>query len=115
MTTVWDINLFYPLLALVLIVLTVTICSVIKSRNGNMTFRDIFCKSSDNAKDVTIYTTSKMKDMHDNVVHVQFGEEHEKEFDVIEKELKKLQNNINELNEKVDLLIKRLVILETRK
>lgn len=111
-TQVTQIHLFYPLLALVLIVITIAVCSVIKSRNGNMTFKDMFCKSSDNAKDITLDTTNKMKDMHDNVVHVKFGVEHEKELDYLEKGYDKLIKDVEELNVKVDMILKRVIKLE---
>lgn len=99
------INLFYPLLFLVIITLIVTVGIVVKGIKGDDTFKSIFNVSSNNAKDITVDTTTKMKSMHDNVVHIQFGQEHEKE-------LHKLEENIKDLNDKVDLLFERVIRLE---
>lgn len=111
---VTQIHLFYPLLALVLIVLIVAICSVIKYRNGNLTFKDIFFKSSDNAKEITVDTTDKMAKMHDNVVKLDFNSSHENELHSLETGLKELQDNVKDLEKKVDLLIERVVNLEKK-
>lgn len=107
-----NFNLFYPMLFTVLIVLIIAVCSVIKSRNGNMTFKDMFCKSSDNAKEITLDTTSKMADMHNNIVKLDFTNIHEKELDQLEKGLKKLKENVEDLNEKVNELLERIIKLE---
>ena len=107
MNTVWTINLFYPLIAFILIVLIIAISSVIKSRNGNMTFKDMFSKSSDNAKEITIDTTNKMTNMHNEVVKMQFTSAHEAE-------LHKLEFMVNDLNQKFDLLLERVIKLENK-
>lgn len=109
---VTQIHLFYPLLALVLIVLIVAICSVIKYKNGNLTFKDIFFKSTDNAKEVTIDTTNKMKSMHDNVIKVDFTSNHEHELHSIECNLKKIEEDIEELKTIVNSLLARVIELE---
>ena len=106
-----NIHLFYPMLFITIVIIVITVCSVIKSRNGNMTFRDMFCKSSDNAKEVTIDTTSKMADMHRQVV---FTEAHEHELDTLEKDIKKLQDTVNDLNDKVNELCERILTLENK-
>lgn len=111
-TQIATIHLFYPMLFTVLIVLIIAVCSVIKSRNGNMTFKDMFCKSSDNAKEITLDTTSKMADMHNNIVKLDFTSVHEKELDQLEKGYKKLKENVEYLNEKVDELFERIIKLE---
>lgn len=102
------VNLFYPLLFTVLIVLIVAICSVIKSRNGNMTFKDMFCVSSNNAKEVTIDTTGKMRDMHSDVVDG-LPIVYHKELNIIHSEIKDTNDRIEELanniNEKLDMIL----------
>lgn len=105
-------NLFYILLFVFLIITIIAVCSTIKNKNGHSTFRDIFFKSSDNAKEVTIDTTTKMGKMHDNVVHLQFGIEHEQELDSLEKNLKKLDEDVQELKETVTLLFNKVIELE---
>lgn len=106
MTTVWDINLFYPLLffTIVIILGLITFC-FFKTKDTN-----IFFRHSDEHED----TTTKMSKMHDNVVHVDFGKEHELELDVLERGLKELQDNVKELNDKVDLLIRRVIEIENQ-
>lgn len=99
------INLFYPLLFLTIIVVFFGICGVIKSRNGNMTFKDMFCKSSDNAKEVTLDTTSKMATMHNNALPTNFTVGHERELHTFECRLKVLEAKSEELNAKVDELM----------
>ena len=129
MTTVWDINLFYPLVILAVIVLIVTIGLVIKGRNSDFTFKDIFFKSStdtkdiffkssDNAKEVAIDTTSKMKDMHDNVIKVDFTSSHEHELDEIEQtidthttQLEQLTTKVEQIDVKVDELLNQFIEL----
>ena len=105
MNTIWTVNLFYPMIAITFIILIIAITSIIKSRNGNMTFKDMFCKSSDNAKQITIDTTTKMKDMHNEVIKVDFTSAHEKE-------LHKLELMVQDLNQKFDLLLKRVINIE---
>lgn len=104
------INLFYPLLFLAIIVLIVTVGIVIIKGKDNGLFNNIFNRHAEEHED----TTSKMAKMHDNVVHVQFGQEHEQELDSLEKGLKDLQNNVKELNHKVDLLIRRVIEIENQ-
>jgi len=106
MTEITTINLFYPLLFIVLIVLIVAICSVIKSRNGNMTFKDMFSKSSDNAKEITIDTTGKMANMHSEVIKAEFTEAHEKEIHELEVKIHRMEQLINSIKDDIDLLMK---------
>ena len=107
------INLFYPMLFTVIVIAIIAICSVIKYRNGNMTFKDMFSKSSDNAKEVTIDTTTKMKDMHSEVVKAEFTEAHEKEIHSLEVKTHSLEFKtdrmeelINGIRDDLDLLMK---------
>lgn len=105
---VTQIHLFFPLLAIVLIVLIVTIGIVkIKSKDNGL-FNNIFNRHSEEHED----TTTKMEKMHDNVVHLQFGIEHEQELDSLEKSLKKLDEDVQELRETVDLLFNKVIELE---
>ena len=71
-----------------------------------MTFKDMFSKSSDNAKEVTIDTTSKMKDMHNEVVKVEFTPAHEKEIHHLEVMVKEIRDDINKLFDRVAYLEK---------
>ena len=118
MTEMTTINLFYPFLFLTIIVLIVTVCGTIKFLNGNGThkgvienIKDIFFKSSDNAKEVTIDTTSKMENMHDKVVDG-IPIQYQREIHSIEQTVKQEQDRINkliddvsEINEKLNILL----------
>ena len=53
--------------------------------------------------------TDKMKDMHNKVV---FTESHEKELDILEKGFDKLTKDVEELKEKVDLLVSEMIKLK---
>ena len=77
--------------------------------NGNTThkgivenIKDVFFKSNDNAKEVTIDTTSKMAKMHDTVVKVDFTESHEKELDEIEQTIDNHTTQLEQLTLKVE-------------
>ena len=125
MTTVWDINLFYPFVILAVIVLIVTIGLIIKGKSSDFTFKEIFLKHDDNNKDIFfkhtdehIDTTSKMKDMHDNVVKVDFTSSHEHELDEIEQtvethttQLEELTIKIEQIDIKVDELLNQFIEL----
>ena len=114
-TQIANIHLFYPMLFIVLTILIVSVSSVIKSRSSNMTFKDMFSKSSDNAKEVTIDTTTKMADMHNKVIPMQYTSVQEKEFHTLECGLKELKENVEELKEKVNTLLDRVIAIEQRK
>lgn len=121
-TQIANFHLFYPMLFTTIVILIIAVCSTIKYMNGNTThkgivenIKDIFFKSSDNAREVTIDTTSKMKDMHDNVVKVDFTSNHEHEFHTIECDLKQLKETVDDINEKVNDLMRRIIILEETK
>lgn len=60
-------------------------------------------------------TTSKMAQMHDNVIKVDFTEKHEKEFDSLERGLKDLDNKVKDLKIQVDKLIERVIELENNR
>lgn len=121
MIDIVSMSFFYPMLFGTLIILILAVCSVIKSRNGNMTFKDMFSLSSNNAKEITIDTTDKMKDMHTEVIKVL--------PDAYEHELHKLNSDVRtntdkitrvealaqELNDKFDLLLQRVIELEKNK
>ena len=108
-----QIHLFYPLLFFTLVFLGTLITIVIVKCKDSSLFQNIFTKSSDNAKDVTIDTTSKMKDMHDKVV--EFSPAHEKELDYIEKKIDKIEKDIIEINDKLDIFIQKVIELEKKK
>lgn len=109
-TSLVQIHLFYPLLFIAIIVLIVTIGIVVVKTKDNGLFNNIFNRHSEEHED----TTSKMKDMHDNVVHVQFGVEHEQELDSLEKNLKKLDEDVQELKYTVNLLFEKIIQLEAK-
>ena len=125
MEYVLNLKLFYPMLFLTIGVIAVAICSVIKFKNGNLTFKDIFAKHDDNNKDIFFRhseehekTTDKMKDMHHDVVGC-LPQQYETELDDIElavdkntTKLEKLTNDVEEINNKIDLLVSRIVELE---
>lgn len=96
MTTVWDINIFYPLLFLLLIIVTVTIGFVLRGKTSDKKDTEIFVKSNDNAKEVTLKVTSDMEKMHNDVVNC-LPVEYEKELHFIETTLKSLNERVTEL------------------
>lgn len=99
------INLFYPLLFTVIVVLIVTVgCVLVKCKDNNL-FGNIFNKSSDNTKEITLNTTDKLSKAHTEIVEVKWDEAHEKE-------MHRLEVQIREIIEKLDMLIKRVSILE---
>lgn len=121
MTEITTINLFYPLLFIFLIVVAVTIGLVIRGKSSDKKDTTIFTKSSDNAKEVTIDTTSKMAKMHDNVVKVDFTSSHEHELDEIEQtidthttQLEQLTLKVEQIDVKVDELLNQFIELRKR-
>lgn len=103
-----QIHLFYPLLFLTIITLIATVGVVIAKKYNDNTFTNVFYKSNDNAKDVTIHVTDTMKDMHSDVVKAEFTEQHERELHNMEKTL-------IEISEKLTLLTTRVMRLEQEK
>ena len=90
------INLFYPCVFLTIIVLIVTVGIVIVKCKDSALFQNIFCKSSD-----------KMEKMHEDIVKSTFTTEHEKE-------LHRLEIGIREINQKIDILVERVIKLERK-
>lgn len=120
-TQIARFHFFYPMLFTTFIIAILAICSVIKSRNGNMTFKDMFSLSSNNAKEITIDTTDKMKDMHTEVIKV-LPETYEHELHKLNTDVKSNTDKITrvealaqELNDKFDLLLQRVIELEKNK
>lgn len=107
MTQVATFHLFYPMLFLTIVILGIIIALVIAKCKDGKLFQNIFYKSTDNAKEITLDTTSKMKSMHDNVVKVDFTASHEKELHLLEQ-------NVKELNIKVDLLMEKVITIERK-
>ena len=105
-----QIHLFYPLLFIAIIVLIVTIGIVVVKTKDNGLFNNIFNRHSEEHED----TTSKMAQMHDNVIPLKYTSVQEKELHTIEVGLKDLKDNVDEINAKVDELIKRVIILEKK-
>ncbi len=96
-----QIHLFYPLLFLAIITLIITTSVVIAKKYNDNTFTNVFYKSNDNAKDVTIHVTDSMKDMHTEVVKAEFTEQHEHELHHIETTLKEISDNLTLLTARV--------------
>lgn len=111
MTTVWDLNLFYPFLFLTIIVLIATIGLVITKTKDNGLFNNIFNKHTDEHID----TTDKLSKAHTEVVEAKFTPAHEKELDYIEKKIDKIEKDIIEINDKLDAFIQKVIELEKRK
>lgn len=101
------INLFYPCIFLTIIVLIITVGIVIVKCKDSTLVQNIFSKSNDNAKEVTINTTNKMEKMHEDVVKIDFSTSHEKELHTLELMVK-------ELNRKVDILVDKVANLEKK-
>lgn len=99
------IHLFYPFLIIGGIVALAIIVSAIKYMFNSNIFKDLFFKSSDNAKDVTIHITSKMSEMHKDVILLQYTNVQEQEFHAIEQHLKLIDKEIELLNKKYDSII----------
>ena len=109
-----QIHLFYPLLFFTLVFLgTLITIAIVKYKDSNL-FQNIFAKSSDNAKEVTIDTTSKMKDMHDNVIQVPYTDKQEKELHNIETRLAKIEEDFQILSDKLDEFIAKVIELESK-
>lgn len=120
MTTVWDINLFYPFIILAVIVLIVTIGLVIRGKSSDKKDTTIFAKSSDNAKEITQKVTTDMKDMHHEVVQT-LSPEYENELDEIEQtidnhttQLEQLTAKVEEINIKLDEVLTQMIELKKR-
>lgn len=100
-TQIANIHLFYPTLFLMIgVVLIIFICS---AKTVLIKFKD---KESEDYKFKThvgehIDTTTKMANMHDNILKVDFTTAHEKEFHYLEV-------LVLDLKEKVDLLIEQV-------
>ena len=83
-----------------------------------MTFKDMFCLSSNNSKEIMIDTTDKMKDMHSEVVHI-LPDTYEKELHKMNTDIKsntdrieRIERIVQELNDKFDIIISRVAKLE---
>lgn len=121
MTTVWDINLFYPLLFLLMIAIVITIGIVlVKGKDVK-----IFNKSSDNIKElaldnnkVHINTTDKFSKAHTEII-AGLPLEYHQELHSLEEKVKDVQSQLIELtediNNKLDLIIQRIITLENKK
>ena len=114
MTTVWDINLFYPLLFLLVIVAIVSISIVlIKIKDSNL-FNNIFNRHVDEHID----TTSKFSKSHTEIV-AGLPIVYHKEFHNLEQEVKNNHKYMieiaTELNQKMDKIIERISVLEKTK
>ena len=100
METVIDLRLFYPMLFVTIIIITFIVSNTIKQKNNNKKDTEIFIKSSDNAKDVTLKVTSDMHEMHDNVVQC-LPKQYEDELHSLEKMVREIKEQINELTLRV--------------
>ena len=105
--TILNIKLFYPMLFITISVISIALICTTKSILINFKDKDSqnfnFKTHIDEHKD----TTSKMKDITDKVISVQYGIEHEKELHTLELMVK-------ELNKKVDILVDKVANLEKK-
>lgn len=97
MTTALDINLFYPLLFLAFIVAIITIGIVIRGKSADKKDTQIFVKSNENAKDVTLNISNNMKDMHNTVVEHTLPLEYETEIHSLEVMISEINNRLIKL------------------
>lgn len=104
MTTVWDLNLFYPFLFLTIIIIAGLIAFIIFKCKDSTLFNNIFNKHSDEHID----TTDKMCNMHDKVVTLAWDS-------TKEQELHRIECLIKEISFKVDALTERVIYLEKHK
>ena len=105
MTEITTINLFYPMLFIVIIILIVTIGIIIRGKNSDNKDTFIFAKSSDNAKEITLDVNDKFSKAHTEVVKIKWDKVHEEE-------IHRMEEMIKEINDKVDMLIQRVIELE---
>lgn len=112
--TVASYNSFWLIISIVIIIAIVTIGIVIRGKSGDKKDTFIFAKSSDNAKEVTIDTTEKMKE-------IALPKQYETELHQLETDVKDHTDRINrieqiaqDLNDKFDLIIERMIKLENK-
>ena len=110
MTQITTINLFYPLVFLTVIVVVITLGLVIKGLKSEHVLNNIFSKSSDNAKDVTIKVTDDFKDMHNNIVEHTLPPVYERELHSLEKNNKRIIDMLETINSKLDMLIEKTTL-----
>lgn len=108
--TVLRLHLFYPMLFTTIIVLGIIIGLVVTKTKDNGLFNNIFNKHTDEHID----TTSKMKDMHDNVIQVPYTDKQEKELHNIETRLAKIEEDFQILSDKLDEFIAKVIELESK-
>lgn len=85
---------------------------IIKLKNKDT---DIFFKSSDNAKDVTIDTTDKLSKAHTEVVEAKWDNAHEKEMHDIEDKLRNIEKQMQEISDMLTDITNRVIALEKKK
>lgn len=109
-----QIHLFYPLLFTVIIVLIITIGIVlVKYKDGSL-FQNIFYKSSDNAKEITIDATDKLSKAHTEIVEVKWDKAHEQEMHSLEMTVKEVLKKVNILMDRYDVILERIEKIENR-
>ena len=111
MTTVWDLNLFYPFLFLTIIVLIATIGLVITKTKDNGLFNNIFNKHTDEHID----TTDKLSKAHTEVVEAKFTPAHEHELHSIEEKLRSIETQMQEISAMLTDITNRVIELEKKK
>ena len=111
------INLFYPFLFLLMIAIVITIGIVLVKNKDNNLFGNIFNKSSDNAKDITLDINDKFSKAHTEVI-TSLPQHYEDELHSLEKAVKNTENKLivlaEDVNRKLDMIIERIVILENK-
>ena len=100
--TINDYNSFWLIIFAFLTIVTVVIGLVLRGKSGDKKDTDIFFKSSDNAKEVTL---------DNNKTHVQVIEHlppvYEKELHSLEKNNKRILDLLEDINKKVDMLLQK--------
>lgn len=103
-----QIHMFYPLLFLTTMVFFVVIMIILIKIKDNRLFINVFNKSNDNAKEVTLDVNDKFSKAHTEVVSIKWDEAHEREMHAINDKVKTIEESLNEINEKLDILIKKV-------
>lgn len=109
------INLFYPLLFSLIAIIVITIGIVCIKHKDNNLFGNIFNKSSDNAKEITIDTTDKFSKAHSELITC-LPKHYEEELHYLEESVKDVQTRMIEttedINNKLNMILEKVVELE---
>lgn len=114
-TITTEYNTFYLIIFGFLSLVAIVIGLVIVKRKDNNLFGNIFNKSSDNAKEITIDTTDKFSKAHTEVITC-LPKHYEEELHYLEESVKDVQTRIIEttedINNKLNIIIAKVAELE---